>query len=128
MLFPRVSPGLGLDVSVADHADVYLIGGVVLFALLEGVARRDGEHGAVMVEVERRDRGGEGGELAEALLVLPVPNVHEAVAAASRKSAVHGVEGDAVHRVHGAPHAVALERILLRLTDNKLKSMKRIKV
>eukprot|EP00951_Prasinocladus_malaysianus_P034415 scaffold347237_cov42-Prasinocladus_malaysianus.AAC.1 len=71
----------------------------LLLALLIGVAGRHRQEGPISVEGQGGNGRGVALVLVEALLVLAVPNIDDAIAAAGGKGAVRGVEGDCVYRV-----------------------------
>ena len=73
---------------------------VLFLAFFVRVGRRDRQHRAVVVKVERRDARGALAHLADALLVGAVPRVDDAVAPAGRKRAERRVERDRVDGVH----------------------------
>ena len=79
---------LGLRLSVCDLADedgILRVADVTLFLHVGG---GDGEHGAVVIEGKGGDTGRVPVELAQALLVERVPDVHEAVRATWAKGRV----------------------------------------
>lgn len=72
---------LGFCLSVCDLADEDGVLRVADISFLVHVGGGDGEHGAVVIERQRRDAGWVTVELTQPLLVERVPDVHEAVRA-----------------------------------------------
>ena len=73
---------------------------LLLIIILVHVAAGDGQDRAVRREGEAGNGGGEAVELAQPLLVVPIPDVDEPVAAARGKGVVLPMEGDGVHWVN----------------------------
>ena len=92
----------------------------LFLSLLPRVTRRHGQFISSVVEIERGDRGGVGGVLADSFFIGAVPDVHQAVAAASREGAVARVEGKCVHWVQHLLRALALA-VTLRRGDTESK-------
>mmetsp|Transcript_19442 Transcript_19442/g.49927 ORF Transcript_19442/g.49927 Transcript_19442/m.49927 type:complete len:249 (+) Transcript_19442:135-881(+) len=115
------------DLVVVDVPDVDGVRGVLFLALLIRVAGRDGQQGAIAAERQRGDGGGVALVLVQPLLVLPIPHVDDAVAAAGGKRAVAAVEGDRVHREHHVL-AVLLPPVTLERILPRLRLLRRLKV
>lgn len=89
--------GFGFLVCHISDVDGVFGFGVLYLAFVE-LGASDGECRAVVGEAEGGDCGIVAVELAETLLVEPVPDVHVAVGATRRKRVVHRVEA---YRIYG---------------------------